>query len=241
MNIMVINPNSSEEMTHHLEKELMQIKRADTELSVVCPSTGPISIESNYDAVIAASCMLPLVREANTKGYDAVIIACFSDPGIEAAKEISDILVVGIQEVSLHVAAMLGAKFTILTPLEKRIPAKEYEVRRYKLEQALASVRPLGMTVAETDANPAKTKARILEVAKKAVEEDGAEVIVLGCAGMVGYAAEVERQLGIKVIDPSSVTLKICEGMVDAGLKHAKRAFYATPPAKLFKGMGCNG
>lgn len=240
MKIMVINPNSSVEMTQHLEKELVKIKRPDTELRVVCPDCGPITIESNYDAVIAASCMLPLVKKANAEGYDAIIIACFSDPGIEAAKEVSDILVLGIQEVSLHVAAMLGAKFTILTPLQKRVPAKEYEVRRYKLEQALASVRPLGMTVAETDADPVRTKERILEVARQAVEEDGAEVIVLGCAGMVGYAEEVERKLGIKVLDPSSVTLKVCEGMVDAGLKHAKRAFYATPPAKLFKGSPCN-
>lgn len=238
MKIMVINPNTSEEMTRHIEKELVKIKRADTQLTVVCPDSGPPTIESNYDGIVAGAALIPLVKKANAEKYDAVIIACFSDPGLDAAKEVSDILVVGIQEVSLHVAAMLGAKFTILTPLPKRIPAKEFEVRRFKLEQSLASVRPLGMTVAETDADPVRTKERIMTVAKQAAEEDGAEVIVLGCAGMVGYAEEVERKLGIKVLDPSSVTFKICEGMVDAGLRHSKRAFYATPPAKKFKG-GC--
>jgi len=91
----------------------------------------------------------------------------------------------------------------------------------------MASVRALDLTVTETESNPELTKARILEVARKAVEEDGAEVIVLGCAGMTGYANDVEEQLGVVVLDPTTVTLKVCEGLIDAGLRHCKRALYA--------------
>jgi allantoin racemase len=130
---------------------------------------------------------------------------------------------------------MLGWKFTILTPLARRIPHRHEEVRRYRLEDSLASVRALGMTVAETDADPKRTMRRILEVAALAAEEDGAEVMILGCAGMAGYAAEVERQLGIVVLDPSAVALKLCEALIDAGLKHSKRALFARPPEKEFK------
>jgi allantoin racemase len=235
MKIMVINPNTSGSMTDHLRTELVKIKREDTELTVTCPKTGPVSIESAFDEALAVPPTLELVKKANSEGYDAVILACFSDPGIEAAKEISTIPVVGIQEATLHVAAMLGYKFTILTPLKQRVPHKHKEVRRYRLEQSLASVRPLGLTVAETDADPARTKKRILEVSRLAAEEDGAEVMVLGCAGMVGYAEEVERELGLVVLDPSSVALKICEALVDAGLVHSKLAMFATPPEKKFK------
>ena len=235
MKIMVINPNTSTSMTDHLRRELEKIKRADTELTVTCPTVGPVTIESAYDEAMAVPPTLELVRRANREGYDGVILACFSDPGIHAAKEISDIPVVGIQEASLHAAAMLGYKFSILTPLARRIPHKHEEVRRYRLEDSLASVRALGMTVAETDADPRRTKQRILEVAARAAEEDGAEVMILGCAGMAGYAAEVERQLGIVVLDPSAVALKLCEALIDAGLRHSKRALFARPPEKEFK------
>jgi len=235
MKIMVINPNTSVSMTDHLRKELVKIKREDTELTVTCPMVGPVSIESAFDEALAVPPTLELVKKANSEGYDAVILACFSDPGIEAAKEISTIPVVGIQEATLHVAAMLGYKFTILTPLQQRVPHKHREVRRYRLEQSMASVRPLGLTVAETDADPVRTKQRIMEVSRLAADKDGAEVMVLGCAGMVGYAEEVERELGLVVLDPSSVALKICEALVEAKLVHSKRAFFAFPPKKEYK------
>ncbi len=195
MRIMVINPNTSIEMTKHLEVELNKIKRTDTELSVVCPEHGPITIESAYDEALATVPTLELVKKANDEGYDAVILACFSDPAIHAAKEISDIMVVGIQEATIHAAAMLGAKFSIMTPLQTRVPHKEAEIARYKQSGYLASVRPLGMTVAETDADPARTKKRVMEVATVAAEEDGAEVIILGCAGMAGYSEDIEMFL----------------------------------------------
>jgi len=91
------------------------------------------------DVALAVPPLLEQVKRANEEGYDAVIIACFSDPGLQAAREVSDILVLGIEETTLHVAAMLGHKFTILTPLAKRIPAKEREVRGYALPLPNAS------------------------------------------------------------------------------------------------------
>jgi len=146
---------------------------------------------------------------------------------------VSEILVLGIEETSLHVAAMLGHRFTVLTPLPQRVPKKEREIKALGLGEALASVRPLGLTVTETEAEPERTKARVLEVSRKAIEEDGAEVLVLGCAGMTGYSEDIEKFLGVIVIDPTSITLKVAEGMVEAGLKHSKRALYRTPEAPV--------
>jgi len=234
MKIMVINPNTSQSMTDHLLQELNRIKRPDTELTVVCAERGPETIESAYDEAYATPPMLELVKKANQGDYQAIIIACFADPGLEAAKEISRIPVIGIEESSLHVAAMLGAKFTIITPRKERIPSRRAHVHLRGLDYFLASVKSLDLSVAETDAEPEKTKRRILEVAKQAVE-DGAEVIILGCAGMAGYAPEIESKLNIKVIDPSTVALKLTEAMADLGLTHSKAGLFAHPPEKVFK------
>jgi len=231
MRVLVINPNSSKEMTESMASVLDEIRRPDTELAVVATESAPVSIQSARDAALATPPMLEIIEQANLDGVDAIIIACFSDPGLEAAKEVSSALVLGIEETSIHVAAMLGHKYTILTPLATRIPSKEQDVRRFKAEPACASVRALGMTVLETEADPARTKKRIFEVARAAMEEDGAEVMILGCAGMTGYAEEVERELGILVLDPTSLTLKIAESLVDLGIRQCKHGLFASPPA----------
>ena len=231
MKILVVNPNSSVEMTDSIREALERQKREDTSLTVMRTEGAPPAIQSAMDIARAVPPMLQIIRDANGDGYDAIIVACFSDPGLEAAREASDALVLGIQETTVHVAAMLGHKYTILTPLAARIASKEQDVRRFKAEAALASVRALGMTVTETEADPVRTKARALDVARQAAEEDGAEVLILGCAGMTGYAEDIERDLGVLVLDPTSVTLKIAEGLADLGIRHSRRGLYAVPPA----------
>ena len=235
MKIMVINPNTSESMTNHLRQELTRMKRPDTELTVVCAERGPETIESAYDEAHAAPPTLELVKRANEEGYDAVVLACFSDPGLEAAKEISDIPVIGIEESTLHVAAMLGAKFSVVTPRKERIASRREHVHMRGMDHFLASVRSLDLSVAETDADPERTKTKVFQVGRLAVEEDGAEVIVLGCAGMAGYAPEMESKLGVKVLDPSAVALKVAEAMADLGLRHSKLGLFAAPPEKRFR------
>jgi len=235
MRIFVVNPNTSKSMTDHLRRELEKIKRADTELKVVCSKYGPITIESAYDEALAEPATLERVRQANQEGYDAVILACFSDPALDAAKEISDIPVVGIEEATMHIAAMLGHKFSVTTSGKNRVPTRDLHARKHGLDSRFASTLVLDMSVAEMDANPDKAKARILEVAREAVAEHGTEVIILGCAGLAGYAEDVERELGVVVLDPSSVALKVTEALVDLGLCHSKVARYATPPEKEIK------
>ena len=165
MRIFVVNPNTSKSMTDHLRRELEKIKRTDTELKVVCSEYGPITIESAYDEALAEPATLERVRQANEEGYDAVILACFSDPALDAAKEISEIPVVGIEESTMHIAAMLGHKFSITTSGKNRVPTRDLHVRKHGLESRFASTLVLDMSVAEMDANPDRAKARILEVA----------------------------------------------------------------------------
>jgi len=235
MRIFVINPNTSQSVTEHLRRELEKIARPDTELTVVNPEHGPVSIESAYDEALATPPTLELVRQANEEGYDAVVLACFSDPGLDAAKEISDIPVVGIEEATLHVAAMLGHKFSVTTTARNRAPTREIHARLRTVEAAYASPLVMDMPVLEMDAHPEKAKARILELGRQAIEKDGTEVIILGCAGLAGYSADIERELGVVVLDPSSVGLKMAEALVDLGLTHSKVARFAAPRQKEIK------
>jgi allantoin racemase len=232
--ILIINPNTSESMTEHLARTLAPVKGPDTEVVCVNPARGPVSIESAYDEALAIPPTLELIRQAEGN-YDAAVIACFSDPGLHAARELVSIPVVGIQEATMHAAAQLGFRFTITTTFPKRVPAKIEAVRMAGLESRLASVRPLHMTVLEMDREPERTKARLIEVAQAAADEDGAEVVILGCAGLAGYAADVEDATGMKVLDPSPIALKTAEMFVSLGLMHSKRGLFASPPVKLIK------
>ncbi len=235
MKILVINPNTSESMTEHLERELGHLKSPGTELTVVNPPHGPVSIESAYDEALAVPPMLALIKQAELDGYDAVVIACFSDPGLHAARELVSIPVLGIQEAALHAAAQLGFRFTITTTFPKRVPAKIEAVKMAGMESRLASVRPLNMTVLDMDRDPECTKARLIDVCRAAAVEDGAEVVILGCAGLAGYAEDVEAATGMKVLDPTPVALKTAEMLVSLGLKHSKRGLFAQPPVKPIK------
>jgi allantoin racemase len=235
MRIFVINPNTTESMTEHIRRELDSIKRPETELTVVNPEHGPVSIECAYDEALAGPPTLELVRKANQEGYDAIVIACFSDPALDAAKEISKIPVIGIEEATLHVAAMLGHKFSITTVFSTRVPTRDLHVRMHGLESRYASALVMDMPVLEMDANPQEAKVRILELARQAVKEQGAEVVILGCAGLAGYAADVERELGIVVLDPTAVAFKMAEAFVELGLMHSKIAHFAQPRLKEIK------
>ena len=140
MRILVVNPNTSASMTDRLRRELEAVKGRETELTVVNPTAGPAAIESAEDEALAIPPMLDLIREAAPR-HDAVVIACFSDPGLDEARDIVSIPVVGIEESSLHLAAQLG-RFTILTSRRERVPAKLEHVERLGLSGRLASVRP---------------------------------------------------------------------------------------------------
>lgn len=230
MKILVINPNTTAEMTEQVERAMNAVRRDDTVLHVTNPTTGPAAVSSAYDEIVAGHALAKMVHAAKAEGYDAIVIACFSDPGIVATKELSDIPVVGIAEAAMHVACMLGWKFTILTTSKARVPNKEAYVLHNGLGSRLASVRPLGVSVVETSHDPERTKEAILAVAQEAIDEDGAEVIILGCAGMAGYAKELEERLGVPVLDPSAIALKLAEAMVDLQLKPSKIGFFAHPP-----------
>ena len=158
MKIFVINPNTSEKITENLKDVLNKVKREDCELTVDSPIHGPVSIESAYDDVISSYNIMNMVEKANKDGFDAIIIACFSDPGLDAAKEISRIPVIGIEEATLHMASMLGNRFSIMTGTRNRIPTRDWHVTLRGVSAFYASSIALEMSVVEMNNNPEKAK-----------------------------------------------------------------------------------
>lgn len=151
------------------------------------------------------------VVEAEKEGYDAVVIPCFYDPGLRETRELVEIPIVGVCEASLHVASMItAAKFSILVGRRKWIPKMSDNARNYGFESRIASWRVLNLTVPEMR-DKKKTQEAILRETKRAIEDDLAECVVLGCTGMAGQAAYVQSQLGVPVLDPVLMGLKVAE------------------------------
>ena len=232
MRILVINPNSSAEMTAAIATELMVVKRADCHLDVVNPVGGPISIESAYDESRAVSEMLKLVQRAPGQGYDAVVIACFSDPGLDAARELVDIPVVGIQEASMYLAASLGSFFGVLTTLERRVPVRRRYAESLGLGGKMVSTPVLNIPVADTVGSLDRMKATALAKGQEAMAE-GAEVLILGCAGLGDWSHQLQEELGIPIINPNAAGLKLAESLVDLGLSHSKFCSFKQPRVVL--------
>ncbi|MEM2001311.1 MAG: aspartate/glutamate racemase family protein [Candidatus Methanomethylicaceae archaeon] len=232
MRIIVINLNTSREISHKIYEAVLRVKRPDAQVDVVQPRKGPAAIESSYDEAFAVPPMLELVKKANASGYDAIVLGCFCDAGVEAAREISEIPVIAMEEASLALALTLGSKFGIITERRHRVAMKELHVRRAGLLSRLASIRPSDLSVTELAHNPERAKKLMLALAREMVEDDGAEVIIMGCAAMAGYGKDIEKELSIPVIDPVVVAYKFAEMLVDLGLRHSKVGLYHSPTPK---------
>ncbi|MHA1125145.1 MAG: aspartate/glutamate racemase family protein [Candidatus Heimdallarchaeota archaeon] len=216
MKILIINPNSDEEMTKAIQQTAESF--AENEYKVVCKLTNgaPKFIETYEDAVKAAQGMIKLVRENEDK-YDAFIVACHCDPNLDTIKEITTKPVVGIGEASMKIASMLGHRFSVVSTAKHSIPNKEAVIRKYHLQDAMASVR-----APEGDVSGCSDEEKYLQAAKLAIEEDMAEVIVLGCAGMTGLDKKLEKKLGVPVLDGVICALMIATGLVKYNVSTSK-------------------
>lgn len=231
MRILVINPNTSVEMTQDIDDEAHRYARPGTEVVTVCPEWGPRSIEGHYEDYLAAVATLETIQ-ARGEGFDGVVIACFGDPGLAAAREISPVPVVGIAEAAMLTACTVAHRFSVVTVLPRVKPFIEDCVRYHALEGRCASVRTTPLTVLDCEADPTAAEREIVVAAREAVAQDGAEAICLGCAGMGPLDKAVEAAVGVPVLDGVTCAVKLLEGIVDYGLKTSRVAAYKEPEPK---------
>ncbi|MGD2247120.1 MAG: aspartate/glutamate racemase family protein [Candidatus Methanofastidiosia archaeon] len=214
MKILIINPNSDHEMTEKILKTAQGF--AGSSFEVVCVSTpgAPKFIETYEDQVKAAPGMIQVIKEHTE--CNAYVIACHCDPNLDILKEITETPVVGIGEASMKIASMLGHSFSVITATDHSIPQKEELVRKYHLQNVLASIR----------APESGTPEKYLQAAQHAVTRDNAEVIVLGCAGMTGLDKKLQKKLGVPVLDGVVCGLIIASGLALYNISISKRKRY---------------
>lgn len=219
---------------------LRSFERPDLEISRVKITRGPASIESSYDDMLAVPDTVARIVEAERVGVHAVIIDCMGDPGLHPAREAVSIPVLGPAETAMHVAAMLGHRFSVVTVLDRCRPLIENQAKIYGVAEKLASVRAVDLPVLELEADAERLRRVMIEQATKAVAEDGADTIIFGCTGMFGWAETVRNGLlaaghDVPVIDPVPTAIQVAAGLVEVKLSHSKSA-YPMPPVKNISG-----
>ena len=231
---MVINPNSSPTVTAAIMDSAQRAAAPGTELIAVTTKGGTRNIDSAFGDYLSGTYMIRTCLEATaTDRPDAVVLAGFGRVGIDALREALAIPVVSIAEASMAIACLLGHRFTTLTMLQQFIPYQQDLVRYYGFEAKCASVRAINVNVEECVSDRDRTLKELKEQIARIVAEDGAEVVILGCAGLCGYDAELSRLAGIPVLDPAAVGVKVAESLVGLGLAHSKIRKFAAPPQPL--------
>lgn len=215
-----LNPIGCSTFDAPIAQLLHSIKQPSTRIEVVSFDMNPSPTHLEYRAYEALTYerSVRIARDCAQQGVDALVLGCFYDPALDDAREISgETIVVGPCQASLQVAAHLANRFSIIVGRNKWMEQMRARVQGYGAGDQLASMRPLGMGVDEFQRDHAVTRSKIIEQAHLAVEEDGAEAIILGCTIEFGFFEEVQRQVGVPVIDPVVAAFKLAESL--AGMK----------------------
>lgn len=183
------------------------------------------AIESSYDEYLYIPKLLETVAGIERDGFDAALIGCFGDPGLDGVRELVRMPVVAPAEASLHVVAMLADRFGIITATAEIIPLLRRLAERYHADRHLAGVVDMGCPVLELRRNPDAHYPTLVKIARRMVEQQGTEALVLGCGSMSFFAERLVRDVGIPCVNPLRVGLRMCELMAGAGLTHSKLTY----------------
>jgi allantoin racemase len=236
MRIKLINPNTTQRMTDAMGRCARDVAAAGTEVVAVSPTMGPPSIEGYYDEAMATPGLLAEVAAGEREGFDAYVIACFGDPGLYAARELARGPVIGIAEAAMHAASVLAPGFSVVTTLARTRSMAWHLAERYGMRRFCRNVRATDVAVLDLDRPGSAARELIVDECRRALDEDGAEAIVLGCAGMAELCAYVEDAVGVPVVEGVTAAVKWAEALVTLRLGTAKRGDFARPLPKRYDG-----
>ena len=232
--LLVVNPNTSRQMTHTIAMSARRAADAiGVECDTVCPSNGPESIEGRFDEIISAYWTVDCVMQ-QVERYNGVLVACFGPhPATEGIREATDVPAMGIMEAAILYALPLGARFSIVTTSPRWQPLLEEGVHLLGVDDRCASVRSTGLAVLDLERLPREQVCQQLaDTAVLAVEQDHAEVIVLGCAGMAGLEAAVAGATAVPVVDAVWAGVIMLGALARAGARTSKRNLYRPVDAR---------
>ena len=232
--ICIINPNTTKAMTQKIDLTAKNFASKDTEIISVEPKVGPDSIEGFYDE---AFCIPGLVEEIKKQNdADAYIIACFDDTGLEVIRSITEKPVIGIGEATYHVATMIAGNFTVITTLSRSIRPLTHNLKKNGLFENCVKVTAIEVPVLDLENISSENLDKLNKVIQDTMENDNAEAIILGCAGMADLARNLEIKHKLPVIEGVSSAVVLAESLVNLKIKTSKVGSYALPRKKEYMG-----
>jgi Asp/Glu/hydantoin racemase len=236
MKLLIINPNISLSVTELIEAEARRAAGPGTELTMRTAAFGVAYIETRAEAAIGAYATLDELA-AHHAGHDAAVVAAFGDPGLEAAREMLPIPVVGLTESALMSAAMLGGRIGIVA-ISRRIRAWYREtVDRYGMASRLAGIRCLDEPLANIGRVQQDKGEQLVALCQTAIEEDGADVLIIAGAPLAGLARSVAGRIPVPVVDGVNCAVHQAELLARLGVNKATDGSYAAPPEKGWAGL----
>ncbi|MCQ0970441.1 aspartate/glutamate racemase family protein [Paracoccus sp. TK19116] len=232
MEILVVNPNSTISMTDKIVEAARKVASKGTNIHGATGAGSPASIEGHYDEAMSLPGLLAEVRQAEARGIDGIVVACFDDPGIAACRELASGPVLGICEAAVKAASMLATSFSVVTTLPRSVPVIEHLIHGYGLSHQCRRVRAASIPVLALEEPGSEARDKVRDEIRRAIAEDHCEAVVLGCAGMADLTAWLSEETGIPVIDGVSVATRMIEALVGAGLKTSKINGYSFPNTK---------
>jgi len=233
--VLVVNVNTSQAVTDVIRASAEAAVSATTRVVALTPRFGPASVESNYESYLSAVGVLDAVQ--NHRGHvDAVVHAGFGEVGREALQDLLEVPVVDITEAAAHTACLLGRTYGVVTSLDRAAPAIHDRLLLAGLAGRCVGIRSVDLPVLELEAHPEVTAKAFVDQAHRLVEEDGAEVVLLGCAGMAGVHDAVTGALTVPVVDGVAAAARLAESLVALGLSTSKARSYAPPRAGDVRG-----
>jgi allantoin racemase len=233
MRIAIINPNTTESMTKAVLTSAATVARNTTELIGVTAARGVSSVESHVDEVLAALSVLEEVErlESQPDRPDAYVVACFGDTGVPGAREAARGPVVGMSEAAMMSAVLIAHRFAIITMPRRTRQQSDSVVRALGLEHR-CSVRVVDEPVSGVEKGSLQLLDRFVAEGRLALENDAAEAIILGCAGLADLVGPLERALGVPVIEGVAAGVTMAEGLLAQSLGTSRVSTWARSAAR---------
>jgi len=214
------------------EERLRSLVSPGVEIGLVDNPDGPLCIESARDEIQALPGVARNLSAAADQGVDAGVLGCAGDPGYHSLRELVTFPLVGAGHTAIHMAALMGDRFSIYTPLDSTIAPTRKLVEDTGLLLSLASIRPINIPVLEIRTHPQEVFETLVTQGRRMVEEDGADCLILGCMSIAfqGFAETLGRRLGVSIIDPVAVSVTLAESLARIRLSHSPRFYHRKNP-----------
>lgn len=235
--LLLYNPNTTATMTERMLPAAQQVALPDIDVIGRQSNEGPESIEGYFDEALSVPAMLEDFHASRSEGFDACIIACFDDTGLDAARCLMEIPVIGLCQASCVTVSQIATSFSIVTTLRRSVPALEELVLKYGFERQCKAVLASDIPVLDLESDPTHARDTLVETGRYARDELGSEALVLGCAGMVDLADDIAQILDMPVVEPVSAATAQAVALIRQGASTSKVNAYRTPRAKAFSGQ----